>query len=176
MWQIQTEVPCPQYCKLYKQTKHWMLYFQIAPKVLKIVFMTKPLNIVFGDVGIWLLGYGIEFSCLYIPQGHYFMSTLWLWSTDDYCQFSVFSESRSLNNIKKDTQNHNIITRCTITDLYGLVWRVDVIRVIHVSITITYTESLFQVVCSCILCDEGFLWVFLYFFINVFSSLFIKYD
>jgi len=40
--------------------------------------MTNPLNIMFGDYGIWFLGYGIEFSCLYSPQGHYIISTLWL--------------------------------------------------------------------------------------------------
>ena len=35
--------------------------------------MTNPLDIIFGDWGIWLLGYGIEFSCLYIRQGLYFI-------------------------------------------------------------------------------------------------------
>jgi len=34
--------------------------------------MTDPLNIIFDDFGISLLGYRMEFSCLYIPQGHYF--------------------------------------------------------------------------------------------------------
>jgi len=29
--------------------------------------MTDPLNIIFNDFGIWLLGYRIEFSGLYIP-------------------------------------------------------------------------------------------------------------
>jgi len=28
--------------------------------------MTDPLNVIFGDFGIWLLGYRIVFSCLYI--------------------------------------------------------------------------------------------------------------
>jgi len=37
--------------------------------------MTDLLNIIFDDVGI-CLGYIIEFSWLYIPQGHYFTSTL----------------------------------------------------------------------------------------------------
>ena len=46
--------------------------------------MTDTLNIIFDDFGICLLGYRIEFSCLYIPQGHYFMSTSWLWRTDEY--------------------------------------------------------------------------------------------
>jgi len=49
--------------------------------------MTDPLNTIFAGFGIWLLGYRIEFSCLYIPQGHYFTSTLWLWSTDEYGKF-----------------------------------------------------------------------------------------
>jgi len=46
--------------------------------------MTHPLNIVFDDLGIWLLGCMIEFSCLYIPQRHYFISSLWLLRTDEY--------------------------------------------------------------------------------------------
>ena len=46
--------------------------------------MTQPLNIIFDDFGIWLLGYMIELCCLYFPQGHTFISTMWLWSTDDY--------------------------------------------------------------------------------------------
>jgi len=41
--------------------------------------MTDPLNIYFGgDFSIWLLCYRIEFSCLDIPLGHFFISTLWL--------------------------------------------------------------------------------------------------
>ena len=28
-----------------------------------------------------------EFSCLYPPQGHNFISTVWPWSTDEYCAF-----------------------------------------------------------------------------------------
>ena len=35
-------------------------------------FMTDLLNIMFDDFGIWLLGYRIKFSCLYIPHGYYF--------------------------------------------------------------------------------------------------------
>ena len=33
--------------------------------------MTDPLNIIFDDFDIWLLGYRIEFSVLYIPQGQF---------------------------------------------------------------------------------------------------------
>jgi len=40
--------------------------------------MTDPLNIIFDSFGIWLLGYRIEFSCLNIPQAHYFIRSLWL--------------------------------------------------------------------------------------------------
>ena len=36
--------------------------------------MTDLLNIIFDDLGIWLLGYGNEISCLYIPQMHYFIN------------------------------------------------------------------------------------------------------
>jgi len=38
--------------------------------------MTNWLKMIFDNSGKWLLGYGIEFSYQYIPQGHYF--TLWL--------------------------------------------------------------------------------------------------
>ena len=44
-------------------------------------------TIIFDNFGTWLLGYRFEFSCLYIPQGHYFISTLWLWSTHEYVVF-----------------------------------------------------------------------------------------
>ena len=30
-------------------------------------FMTDPLNINFDDIGIWILGFMIVFSCPYIP-------------------------------------------------------------------------------------------------------------
>ena len=42
------------------------------------LFKTHSLNIIFDGFGIRLLGYRIECSCLYLPQGHYFVSTLWL--------------------------------------------------------------------------------------------------
>jgi len=35
------------------------------------------------------------FSCLYLPQGHYFISTLWLWSTDEY-GFDFIVERKSI--------------------------------------------------------------------------------
>ena len=45
--------------------------------------------------------------CLYIPQGHYFMSTLWLWSTEwiymqifDFEQKSPFNICHSYINLK----------------------------------------------------------------------------
>ena len=38
-------------------------------------FMTDPLNSVVDGLGILLVGYRIEFSCLYIPQGHYVISS-----------------------------------------------------------------------------------------------------
>ena len=41
--------------------------------------MTDMFNIIFDTFCIWLQGYMIEFSCLYLPQGLYFISTLWLW-------------------------------------------------------------------------------------------------
>ena len=72
---------------LNKKTKqHCFSYFHIAPKYYKSI-MTNPFNIILDNFGTWLLGYRIEFSCLYIPQEHYFISTLWLWSIDEYVRF-----------------------------------------------------------------------------------------
>ena len=45
-------------------------------------FMIDLLNIKIDNFSIWLLGLMIEFSCPYIPKGHYFINTVWLWSTD----------------------------------------------------------------------------------------------
>mgnify|MGYP006890274217 CR=1 FL=1 len=61
--------------------------------------MTQPLNIIFDDFGIWLLGYRIELCCLYFPQGHIFLSTMWLCSTDDYVNILILNESPPLTQI-----------------------------------------------------------------------------
>jgi len=45
-----------------QQQQHWCSY---------LYFMTDTLTIIFDDFGICLLSFRIEFSCLYIPQGHY---------------------------------------------------------------------------------------------------------
>ena len=67
-------------------TQPWFTFFQIARKYWTY-FMTHPLNITFDNFAKYLLGYMIKFSCLYIPQGHYFISTVWLRSTDEYVHF-----------------------------------------------------------------------------------------
>jgi len=61
-------------------------------------FKTNPLDTIFEDFSIWLQDYRTEFSCLYVPQGHNLISTVWLWSTDEYASFLILSESPSLNN------------------------------------------------------------------------------
>ena len=58
--------------------------------------MTDPLNIIVDYFGIWLLGYRIEFKCLYILQGHYFKNTLWLWSIYEYFILFILNESPAL--------------------------------------------------------------------------------
>ena len=72
-----------------KTTQPWFTYFQIAAKY---SFKTNPLNISFDDFSIWLLGHRTEFSCLYLPQGHNFISTVWLWSTDEYVIFLFWAK------------------------------------------------------------------------------------
>ena len=66
------------------------------PANTKEYFMTDPLNIIFDDFDMWLLGYRIKFSCLYLPQGHTLISTctstMWLWSTDEYVFFGFLLE------------------------------------------------------------------------------------
>ena len=37
-------------------------------------YLTILLIIIFDYFGIWLLDYRIDFSCVYIPQVHYFVS------------------------------------------------------------------------------------------------------
>ena len=59
--------------------------------VLKIIY-DSPVKYYFDDFGIWLLGYKTEFSYLYISQGLYFISTLLLWSTDEYVKFCFWAK------------------------------------------------------------------------------------
>ena len=61
------------------------------------IFKTNPLNIMFDDFIIWLLGYRTEFSCLYLPQGHNIRITVWLLSTDENIIIFILSESSYLN-------------------------------------------------------------------------------
>ena len=71
------------------------------------------LNIILDDFRIWLLGYRTEFSCLYIPQGHYFISTVWQWSTDEYVIFRFWAKCRVerliLFALLKDISSINIV-------------------------------------------------------------------
>ena len=64
-----------------KTTQLGLLTFKLLSN-----FKTNPLNIIFDDFSIWL-GYRTKFSCLYLPQAHNFISTVWLWSTDEYVMF-----------------------------------------------------------------------------------------
>ena len=63
------------------------------------LFMTGPFICYYNEFGIWLLGYRIELGCVYIPQGNYFMSSLWLWTkikTFDVERKSIFNETASI--------------------------------------------------------------------------------
>ena len=70
-------------------------YVQIACKN-EISLTTDPFNIIFDDFGIWLLGYRMEFSCLYIPQGHIEVLCGYVTYRSMY-EFIILSESPSLN-------------------------------------------------------------------------------
>jgi len=56
--------------------------------------MTDPLYIILTILLYDYKAIGLIFSCLRIPQGHNVISTLWLWSTDEYVFFLYF-ESKS---------------------------------------------------------------------------------
>jgi len=60
-----------------KTTQPWFTYFQIADKYQKS-FKTKPFNL-FLKISVYdNYNNRTEFSCLYLPQGHNFLSTVWL--------------------------------------------------------------------------------------------------
>ena len=65
-----------------------------CPQVLTI-FNDWPIKKYVDDFGTWLLDYKKEFSCLYIPQGLYFINTVWLWSIDKYVVVVVVFEWKS---------------------------------------------------------------------------------
>ena len=76
--------------------------------------MTDPLNMIFDNFGKWLHVFvpRVDFSCLYIPQGHCFMCPLWLWSTEEYDSL-ILSESPPLraDHVKHNSPFHTIIIK-----------------------------------------------------------------
>ena len=64
-------------CMEFERKKHLHIGFPTfkLPGSTKKSFKTVQLNIVFEDFSIWLLGFWIKLSCLYTPQGHYFISS-----------------------------------------------------------------------------------------------------
>ena len=72
-------------CWVWKKTNNTTLVFLLSNCKYMKSFMT-----------VLLLGYRIEFSYLYIPQAYYFISSLWLWSTDEYVLFFILSKSPPL--------------------------------------------------------------------------------
>ena len=59
-----------------KQKHNIVFLLSSCLQVLKFFYDWPIVFDIFDDFGIWLLGYRIKFSCLYIPQVHYFISTL----------------------------------------------------------------------------------------------------
>ena len=59
-------------------------------QVLKL-FYDWPVNIMFDDFGIWLLGYRIEFSCLFIQQRYNFISFFVAMKNRGMCIFLTLS-------------------------------------------------------------------------------------
>jgi len=82
-----------------KNPQHWFCFFQISRKYYICVklFYDSPVKYHFWH--FWYMKpklYRIEFSCLYFPQGYYFIRDFLLWSTDEYVIFLILSESPSL--------------------------------------------------------------------------------
>ena len=51
----------------------------------KVLFYNRPVKYYFWQFRYMITRlYDVQFSCLYIHRGHYFISYLWLWSTDEY--------------------------------------------------------------------------------------------
>ena len=53
-------------------------YFKIARKYQNLLWLTCYIFDNFDNFSIWLQGYRIKFSCLYIPQGYYFIWLLYI--------------------------------------------------------------------------------------------------
>jgi len=80
-----------------KTTQPCFTYFQNDRQILPS-FKTNPLNIIFDDFSICLLGYRTEFSCLYLPERHnYCMAVKYRW----ICKFLILSESPSVMHKKR---------------------------------------------------------------------------
>ena len=96
--------------------------------------MTDPLNIISDDFSIWLLGYRIKLSCLYLPQGHYFISTMWVWSTYEYVFFFLNLSKNPPLNVKEcmvkviyncdlfNEENHKVMYAGHVPILYSTVF------------------------------------------------------
>ena len=80
-----------------KKTTHWCSYFESTKTNL---WLTCYIFIC-DNLCILLLGYRIEFSCLYISQGHTFVSTVWLWNIDKYVFFFQFERKSTFKNSRK---------------------------------------------------------------------------
>ena len=88
---------------LYQGNKKWTMF--------SMCFLQFPAVLTsFDHFVIWLLGSSITFICLYIPRVHYFISTLWPWSTDN-CVKKVLSQSPSLRENQRSKSCH--ILTCT---------------------------------------------------------------
>ena len=69
-------------------------------------FLTDWLNIIFDDFDIWLLGFRIQFNCLYIPQGHYFK------------YFVAACEVQTFDFERKSTFNKSISTDMSVIPIF----------------------------------------------------------
>ena len=69
---------------LKKKQHNLALHTFKLPASTKPLLRLKSVKYIFDDSSKLLLGYRTEFRCRYFSQQHNFISTVWLWSIDEY--------------------------------------------------------------------------------------------
>ena len=99
-----------------------------CPQVLEKLYDWRVKNI-FNDFGIWLLGNRIEFTCLYVPQGHYlFIKYCVAMKPNLICNFDCDRKSNFEIQISVQARVHLSVVGITVEFCYYriLCCRVDV--------------------------------------------------
>ena len=84
--------PWRNLCWIWKKLQHNIGFPTIKLPVSTKKFYDWPVQYYFWQIWYMILGYWIKLSCLYIPQGHHFISTLWL-CPDEYIFILFWAKS-----------------------------------------------------------------------------------